>query len=114
MTLPTRDELLERMGPEDDPEIEARRQYILNFLLKQDPKTRQQLIDTGIEQGRREGWREGWLDAARVVLRQQLSHRKLAPTKDEEARIDACTDFATLERWIERVDEAVSVRDVLR
>jgi hypothetical protein len=54
------------------------------------------------------------LNAARVVLRQLLSRRKLAPTKDEEARIDACTDFATLERWIERVDEAVSVRDVLR
>jgi hypothetical protein len=106
MTLPTRDELLERMGPEDDPEIEARRQYILDFLLKQDPKTRQQLIDTGRV--------EGQLNATRAFLRQQLSHRKLAPTKDEEARIDACTDFATLERWIERADEAVSVRDVLR
>jgi hypothetical protein len=71
-----------------------------------------------VEQGRAEAWREGWregeLSAARVVLRQLLSHRKLAPTKDEEARIDACTDFATLERWIERADEAVSVRDVLR
>jgi hypothetical protein len=105
MTLPTRDELLERMGPEDDPEIEARRQYILDFLLKQDPKTRQQLIDTGRV--------EGQLNATRAFLRQQLSHRKLAPTKDEEARIDACIDLPTLERWLERAVTAVRVLDVL-
>jgi hypothetical protein len=113
MTIPTRDELLERMGPEDDPEIEARRQYILDFLLKQDPKTRQRLIDTGIEQGRAEGRLEG-LNAMRAFLHRQLSRRKLAPAKDEEARIDACADLATLQRWIERADEAVSVQDGLR
>jgi hypothetical protein len=121
MTLPTRDELLQRMGPEDDPEIEARRQYIVKFLLNQDPNLRQQLIDTGIAQGRQEGRVEGRLEgrvegqlnATRAFLRQQLSHRKLAPTKNEEARIDACTDLATLERWLERAVTAVRVLDVL-
>jgi hypothetical protein len=38
MSMPTREELLRRFGPVEDPEIEARRQHILKVLLEQDPR----------------------------------------------------------------------------
>ena len=53
--MPTSEELLRRFCPVEDPEIEARPQHILKVLLEQDPKTRQQLIDIGIEKGLLEG-----------------------------------------------------------
>jgi hypothetical protein len=43
-----------------------------------------------------------------------LVHRQLTPSKDEEARIEACTDLATLERWNDRAFSAVSVSDALQ
>ena len=67
--MPTRDELLRRFGPVEDPEIEARRQHIIKVLLEQDPKMRQQLIDTGFEKG----FREGRQTATRASLRQVLA-----------------------------------------
>jgi hypothetical protein len=51
MSMPTREEMLQRFGPVEDPEIEARRRHILKVLLEQDSKMRQQLIDTGVEKG---------------------------------------------------------------
>ena len=105
MSMPTREELLQRFGPVEDPEIEARRQHILKVLLEQDPKTRQQLIDTGVSEGR--------LTATRASLRRVLVRRQLMPSKDDGARIDACTDLATLERWLDRAITAASVSDVL-
>jgi hypothetical protein len=109
MSMPTREELLQRFGPVEDPEIETRRQHILRVLLEQDPKMRQQLIDTGIEKG----LLEGRLTATRASLRRVLARRLLAPSKDDDARIDACTDPATLERWLDRTITAVSISDVL-
>ena len=109
MSMPTREELLRRFGPVEDPEIEARRQHILKVLLEQDPKMRQQLIDTGIEKG----LLEGRLTATRASLRRVLARRQLTPSKDDDARIDACDDLTTLERWLDRAITAVSVSDVL-
>ena len=102
MSMPTREELLHRFGPVEDPEIEARRQHILKVLLDQDPKTRQQLIDTGR------------VTATRASLRCVLVRRQLTPSEGDDARIDACTDLATLERWLDRAVTAVSVSDVLK
>jgi hypothetical protein len=109
MSMPTREELLRRFGPVDDPEIEARRHHILKVLLEQDPKMRQQLIDTGIEKG----LLEGRLTEARVALRRVLARRQLILNADDDARIEACTDLATLGRWHDRAITAVSVSDVL-
>jgi hypothetical protein len=109
MSMPTREELLRRFGPVEDPEIEARRQHILKVLLEQDPKMRQQLIDTGIEKG----LLEGRLTEARVALRRVLARRQIMLSTDDEARIDACADLATLERWLDRAITAVSASDVL-
>jgi hypothetical protein len=101
MSMPTRDELLSRLGPVDDPEIEARRQHILQVLVEQDPKMKQRLQQ------------EGRLTATRASLRRVLAGRHLTPSKDDDARIEACTDLATLERWLDRAITAASVADVL-
>jgi hypothetical protein len=97
MSMPTQEELLWRFGPVEDPEIEARRQRILDFLLETSPQKKQQLM----------------LTATRASLRRVLANRQLTPSKDDDARIEACTDLATLERWLDRASNATSVSDVL-
>jgi hypothetical protein len=47
MSMPTRQELPRRFPKVDDPEIQARRQEILDCLLETSPQTPQQLIDKG-------------------------------------------------------------------
>ncbi|HWO17273.1 MAG TPA: hypothetical protein VNO30_00795 [Kofleriaceae bacterium] len=109
MTTLAREELLWRFGKADDPEVEARRQHILKVLLEQSPETQQELID----KGRSEGQLVGELAQARAALRRVLVHRQLTPSQDEDARIDACTDLETLERWNERAFTATSATDAL-
>ena len=109
MTTLAREDLLWRFGKTEDPEIEARRQRILEVLLEASPQTQQLLI----EQGRLEGRLEGRLAEARASLRRVLVLRQLTPSKDDDARIEACTDLATLERWHDRAVTAVSVSDAL-
>jgi hypothetical protein len=104
--MPTREELLERFAPVDDPEIEARRQHILKVLLDQDPNMKQQLIDKGQLEGR--------LAATRAFLRRVLARRQLTPSQDDDARIEACANLETLERWLDRANNASSVSDALR
>jgi hypothetical protein len=105
MSMPTRQELLWRFGKSEDPEVEARRQHILDVLLEASPKTQQQLIDKGRIEGR--------LAEARAAVRRVLARRQLAPSQDDDARIEACTDLTTLERWLDRAVTAVSVSDAL-
>jgi len=99
--MPTQEELLWRFGPVEDPVIEARRQRILDFLLETSPQKKQLLRQ------------EGQLTEARASLRLVLAHRQLTPSQDDDAHIDACTDLATLERWLGRAITAASVSDVL-
>ena len=101
MSMPTQEELLRRFGPVDDPVIEGRRQRILDFLLETSPQKKQQLRQ------------EGQLTATRASLRLVLANRQLTLSKDDGARIDACTDLATLERWLDLASNATSVSDVL-
>jgi hypothetical protein len=110
MSMPTREELLRRFPPVDDePEIQARRRHILQVLLEQDPKMKQLLQ----REERLEGQLEGQLTATRASLRRVLAGRQLMPSKDDDARIEACTDLATLERWLDRAITAASVSDAL-
>jgi hypothetical protein len=106
MSMLTQEELLRKFGPVDDPEIEGRRQRILDFLLETSPQKKLLL--------RQEGQHEGRLTEARAALRRVLVGRHLTPSQDDGARIDACTDLATLERWHDRAITATSVSDVLR
>lgn len=64
-------------------------------------------------QGREEGRQEGQLLQARAALRRVLVARKLVPSAAEKARIDACTDLAELDRWLERALVAPTVAEVL-
>jgi hypothetical protein len=127
MSRPTRQELLERFAKVDDPEIEARRQEILEALLEGSPQTQQRLIDKGLERGLEKGLErglekglerglekglergrlEGQLTEARKALRRVLAGRQLTPSQTDQARIDACPDLATLERWL---DQAITAR----
>jgi hypothetical protein len=102
MSMPAREELLWTFGKAEDPEVEARRQHILKVLLEASPEMQQELR------------LEGRLVEARAALRRVLVQRQLTPSKDEEARIEACTDLATLERWLDRAVTAVSVSDALQ
>jgi len=114
MSMPAREELLWRFGKAEDPEVEARRQHILKVLLEASPETQQQLIDKGRSEGRLEGQLEGRLAEARAALRRVLVQRQLTPSKDEDARIEACTELTTLERWHERAVTAAGVSDALQ
>jgi hypothetical protein len=109
MSTLARKELLWTFGKADDPEVEARRQQILEVLLEASPQTQQQLIDKGLLEGRL----EGRLTATRASLRRVLARRQLTPSKDDDARIEECADLATLERWLDRAVTAVSISDAL-
>jgi hypothetical protein len=97
MSMPTREELIQRFPPIDDPEILARRKQILQVLLRMDPEEQQQLRH------------EGRLTEARAALRRVLARRQLMASKDDDTRIEACTDIPTLERWLDQAITAVTV-----
>jgi hypothetical protein len=106
MSMPTREEVLRWFPPvDDDPELLARRQQIIDFLLETSPQTRQRLIHEELMEGR--------LIEARVLLRRVLARRELTSSKDDDARIEACTDLETLQRWLDQAITAVSVSDAL-
>jgi hypothetical protein len=113
MSIPSRDDLLKRLAPVDDPEIEARRQHILNAMLEMDPKTRQKLEEKGRLEGEKKGRLEGELTNARDALRRVLLRRQLSPSEDDDARIEACNDLATLDRWLDQAVTAANVSDAL-
>ena len=72
----------------------------------------------GRREGRREALREGRLEGrrkeARAALRSVLTKRGLAPSAEDEAKVDACTRTATLRRWLDQAIDAVSVVDALK
>jgi hypothetical protein len=66
-----------------------------------------------VEKLRDEGRDEGRLTQARVALRRVLAVRALAASASDDARIDACTDIATLERWLDQALVAQSAAKAL-
>ena len=105
MSTLVRKDLLWTFGKIEDPEIEAREQEIFEVLLEARPHRQQKLIEKGRLEGR--------LVEARAALRRVLVQRQLTPSQDEDARIEACTDLATLERWLDRAVTVASVSDAL-
>ena len=69
------------------------------------PPFAQQLIDRGELKGRREAKRE--------MLVRLLARAGIALTEEDRARIHACEDGATLDRWVENVLGAKTAADVL-
>jgi len=90
----------------DDPEVRARRRMILRRFLEVLPEAREELIEEGREEGR--------VEEARKSLHGVLGARGFALTADDQARIDACDDTDTLERWLKQAVVASSVTEALR
>jgi hypothetical protein len=65
------------------------------------PAFAQQLIDRGMIEG------------TRKVLLRLLDRAGIALSDDERARVDACTDIAILDQWVDKVLDAKTAADVL-
>jgi hypothetical protein len=87
--------------PTDDPVLEDRKKRMVLALLDTEPELKEEMI----EEGRREG--------VRANLRRVLGQREIVLAPEDEARINACTDSATLRRWFERAVDAESAAEVL-
>jgi hypothetical protein len=112
MSPPTRQQLLDRLKRVDDPadpEIEKRSQQILNVMLSSRPEVPEKFR----QEGRQEGRIEGQLIEARKSVRRVLARRRFALGAADDARIDACTDLSTLERWLDQSITATSIADAL-
>ena len=59
------------------------------------------------------GFRDGKLDGLREALLRLATRAGIALTEDDRARIQACDDAATLDRWVENVLGAKTAADVL-
>jgi hypothetical protein len=66
----------------------------------------------GLREGKLDGLREGKLDGLRDALLRLLSRAGIALTDDDRSRVQACTDPATLDRWIKNVLGAKTAADV--
>lgn len=90
--------------------------YALGNKLNRNPEEEAFIVSMQniVEKLRDEGRDEGRLTQARVAVRRVLAARKLAPSPTDEARVDACTDLATLERWHEQALTAQSVAEALK
>jgi predicted transposase/invertase (TIGR01784 family) len=67
----------------------------------------------GRDEGKLEGELKGELKARRNTLLRLLVRAGIALTEEDHGRIQACTDAATLDRWIDNVFSAKSADDVL-
>ncbi|WP_437840624.1 hypothetical protein [Sorangium sp. So ce1153] len=114
MSATTREELLWRFGKAEDPEVEARRQRILEVLLEASPQVQERLIEKGIEKGIQKGIDEGRLKEARAALRRVLARRQLELSPGDDARIEACVELKTLERWHDQAITAASASEALQ
>jgi predicted transposase YdaD len=59
-------------------------------------------VAQGRAEGKAEGKAEGRAEGEAKALLHILAARRLTPSEAQQARILACTDLPTLERWIER------------
>jgi hypothetical protein len=69
----------------------------------------QKLIDSS----KTEGIREGEVKGKRDTLLRLLARAGIALTENESARIQACSDIATLDRWVDNVLVAKTATEVL-
>ncbi|HVK64970.1 MAG TPA: hypothetical protein VM694_10860, partial [Polyangium sp.] len=80
------------------------------------PPFAQQIFDRGMHEGELKGELrgklEGMLAGKRDALLRLLARAGISLAEDDRARIDACTDTDTLDRWVENVLGAKTSRDV--
>ena len=68
----------------------------------------------GLKKGLEQGLERGRRAEERETLRRVLALRKLSPSPEQEQQIDACTDLATLRRWLDQAIFAESAAEALR
>ena len=68
----------------------------------------------GEERGRLEGEERGRLEERRGALRRVIALRKLGLKADGDARINACMDLATLQRWLDQAVLAATADEALQ
>ncbi len=73
----------------------------------------QKLIDGGKTEGKLEGIREGEIKGKRDTLLRLLARVGIALTENESTRIQACSDVAILDRWVDNILGAKTATDVL-
>jgi hypothetical protein len=118
----------------EDPEIKARQKLIAKVYVDMTPevkaemkaevkaeveaevkaKVKAEVIAEVTDEILEDGRQEGLVTEARSMLRRVLSRRKLALSAEDEARIDACADLPTLERWFDRAIEANTASEALQ
>jgi hypothetical protein len=69
---------------------------------------------TGLMKGEAVGLMKGELKATRGALRRIMARRGIELRPEDSARIDACADLPTLERWLEEAAVAASAEEALR
>jgi hypothetical protein len=68
--------------------------------------------DDGESKGKAEGRTEGETFRARADLLAVIAAREIPLTHDERAKIDACTDTATLAGWLVRAARATGAKEI--
>jgi hypothetical protein len=106
MTTSVRDDMAAWIKLTDEPRVRANRRYLAKEFIGADPELEAEVTDKGRQEGR--------LTEARRMLARNFAARKLVPTATEQARIDACADLETLERWHDQAVVAATVADSLR
>jgi hypothetical protein len=79
-----------------------------------EPVIIEDLVKFGEDRGYERGRLEGRLEEKRASLRSVLALRKLGLKTDDEARIDACADLPTLQRWLDQAVLAASADEALQ
>jgi hypothetical protein len=73
----------------------------------------QRLIEEGRQRGLAEGRAQGRVQAQAEALLRLLALRQIPVSDDLRARIEACTDLATLVRWFDRAATARSASEAI-
>jgi hypothetical protein len=101
----------------DDPAVTARQHHIFELFSAQHPEwsaeLRKKEREAGLEEGLKKGLEEGEIIKARGALRLVLARRGLVLSAEEDARIDACKNVATLDRWLAEATVASSTAEAL-
>ena len=113
MSTSLREEMLRYVPRTDDPEIRARQKHVARVLLDMDPELRAEVGSKAHEEGLEKGVDQGRLLGERAALRRVLARRELSLSPEDEARIEACADLATLERWLDQAVVASSAAEAL-
>ena len=97
-----------------EPDVDVRE--ILTILLEiAGPQGREDVMNAAeqlIEQGRAEGHARGQAEGLRGAIATALTARAVPMSELSRAQIEACTDLATLTRWLARAVTASSEADV--